>query len=206
MAAGDRAPARRGVYAAVRTMPKKPRYRTEDGVLCVDMRLRSAAQLFDGRDPAPFRERDLDDDAVAYLVSAVQELPRRAPFKIVVSISAAPDPGVSSEAVVEAVRAQFEHETHMIEGSMRKQLRRGQLSLFVGLTVLVVFLSLAELAQGIGNLHIRGIVREGLVITGWVAMWRPLDVLLYDWWPLSDERTLHRRIASATVDVRYEPG
>jgi len=187
-------------------MAKTPRYRKEDGVLCIDMRLRCAAQIFDGRDPAPFRERDLDDDAVAYLLSAVQELPRRAAFKIVVSISGAPDPGVSTEAVVEAVRAQFEHETHMIEGNMRKQLRRGQLALFVGLTVLVVFLSLAELAQGIGNLHIRSIVREGLVITGWVAMWRPLDVLLYEWWPLTDERALRRRIAAATVDVRYEPG
>ena len=186
-------------------MPKTPRYRTEDGVLCVDIRVRRAQQLFDGRDPAPFRELDLDDEAVAYLVSAVEELPRGVAFKIVVSISGPPDPSVPDEAVVDAVRAQFEHESLMVERNMRKQLRRGQLALFVGLGVLVVFLSLAEVAQGIRNAHLRSIVHEGLVITGWVAMWRPLDVLLYDWWPLSDERKLQRRIARATVDVRYEP-
>jgi len=28
------------------------------------------------------------------------------------------------------------------------------------------------------------IARESLKIVGRVAMWRPLQVLLYDWWPL----------------------
>jgi len=28
------------------------------------------------------------------------------------------------------------------------------------------------------------IVAEGLLILGWVAMWRPMETLLYDWWPV----------------------
>jgi hypothetical protein len=43
-----------------------------------------------------------------------------------------------------------------------------------------------------------------LVITGWVAMWRPLEVLLYDWWPLIDERRQVRRILSAPISIRYD--
>jgi hypothetical protein len=27
------------------------------------------------------------------------------------------------------------------------------------------------------------IVAEGLLIVGWVAMWRPLEIFLYEWWP-----------------------
>ena len=34
------------------------------------------------------------------------------------------------------------------------------------------------------------IVDEGLLILGWVAMWKPLELLLYDWWPgLRKKRT-----------------
>ena len=29
------------------------------------------------------------------------------------------------------------------------------------------------------------VIRESLLIGGWVAMWRPLEVFLYDWWPIS---------------------
>ena len=34
-------------------------------------------------------------------------------------------------------------------------------------------------------------------------MWRPLEILLYDWWPLIDERRQVRRILDAPVSIRY---
>ena len=46
------------------------RYRVEDGRSCIDIKVRHSGQLFDGRDPAPFRERDLDEDAVDYVMGA----------------------------------------------------------------------------------------------------------------------------------------
>ena len=42
------------------------------------------------------------------------------------------------------------------------------------------------------------------VITGWVAMWRPLEVLLYDWWPMVDERRLITHVIEALVLIRYD--
>ena len=61
-----------------------------------------------------------------------------------------------------------------------------------------------ELARSFGlpESHARDILREGLVITGWVAMWRPLEVLLYDWWPLVQTRKHIARILAAQIDVR----
>ena len=57
-----------------------PRYRLEGGRTCTDIKLRNAAdQLFDGRDPAPFHERDLDEDPAEYILGAVQEITPRAP-------------------------------------------------------------------------------------------------------------------------------
>jgi hypothetical protein len=33
-------------------------------------------------------------------------------------------------------------------------------------------------------------------------MWRPLEALLYDWWPLFSLRRVKRRIREAPVEVR----
>lgn len=180
------------------------RYRAEDGRFCIDIRLRSSRQLFDGRDPAPFRERDLEDRAVEYLVGAVEELPRDALVKLVFWISDEPAPPLSDATIIEAVRAHFQYEVDRLDRQIRQHMRQGQMFLLFGLAVLVIFLTLAELTTRMPAGHLRQIVREGLVITGWVAVWRPIEVLLYDWWPIVEERRVHRRLHEAPIEVRHE--
>lgn len=185
-------------------MTTRTRYRVEEGRSCIDLKVRHSRQLFDTRDPAPFRERDLDADAVEYLLAAAQEIPRKRPLAVVVMISEEPEPRLAPDVIVEAVRGHFIYEGEQVERRLREHVRRGQMILGVGLTVLVVFLTLAELTLSLPTGHLREILREGLVITGWVAMWRPLEVLLYDWWPLIDERRQVRRILAAPVSIRYD--
>ncbi len=185
-------------------MTTRARYRVEDGRSCIDLKVRFSRQLFDTRDPAPFRERDLDAAAVDYLLAAAQEIPRKRPLAIVVTVSEEPEPRLSPDVIVEAVRGHFTHEAGQVERRLREHVRRGQMILGVGLTVLVVFLTLAEFTASLPEGPLREILREGFVITGWVAMWRPLEVLLYDWWPHIDERRRIRRILEAPVSIRYD--
>ena len=184
-------------------MSRGTRYRSENGRRCIDLKIRHSRQLFDGRDPAPFNERDLDDNAVAYLLGAAQEIARKQPLAIVVTISDEPEPRLAADVIVEAVRGHFVYEGEQVARRLRELLRRGEMTLGVGLTVLVLFLTLAQLTASPTAGTLQEILREGLVITGWVAMWRPLETLLYDWWPLIDERRQVRRILDAPVSIRY---
>lgn len=177
-----------------------PRYRVENGKTCIDIRLKTAHQLFDGRDPAPFRERDLDEDAVEYIVGAFEELHAKAEVKIVLWI-AEPAPDLPSETLQQAVQTFFGYEIARLQRRTRQHLRTGQVALGIGLAILTVFLTLAEFTRLLPDGTMRQILREGLVIIGWVAMWRPLDVLLYDWWPLVRQRRLLERIAASEIAV-----
>ena len=183
-----------------------PRYRIEGGKTCIDIKLRNADQLFDGRDPAPFHERDLDDDAVEYILGAVQELPPKARIKMVFWVGEALPPQISTDTFVEAVRSHFEYEVDKLRRRTREHVRQGEITLGAGLFVLTLFLTLAELTHLLPSGTLRQILREGLVIIGWVAMWRPLDVLLYDWWPLVRQRRLCRRVVDAEIVVEHGPG
>jgi len=185
-------------------MTTRARYRVEDGRSCIDIKVRHSGQLFDGRDPAPFRERDLDEDAVDYILAAAQDVPRSQALKIVVTISEEPQARLAHDVIVEAVRGHFTYELERLERRLRELLRRGHVILGVGLTVLVVFLTLAGLTTSLPSAPLRDILREGLVIIGWVAMWRPIEVLLYDWWPIVDERRQIHRILEAPVSIHYE--
>jgi hypothetical protein len=193
-----------GIARFLPAMPAKTRYRIEEGRSCIDIRVKHTSQLFDGRDPAPFRDRDLDEDAVEYLLTAAPEIPRKQPIQIVITISEEAQPTLGQDVIADAVRGHFAYEREQIERRLREHVRRGHVILAVGLAALVLCLSLAEFTASLPPGHTREILREGLVITGWVAMWRPLDVLLYDWWPLIDERRQVDRILKAPVLIRYD--
>lgn len=178
------------------------RYRIEGDQICIDIRLRSARQLFDGRDPAPFRERDLDQNAVDYIYSAAEEIAVPKPLKLVLFLEEPTALSLSVAKIETAIRAHFEHEREQVNRRLRQQRRFGHVALAVGLSVLIGLLTVAEMVQRLPIGHAGDILREGLVITGWVAMWRPIEVLLYDWWPLIQTRKHIVRILAAQVEGR----
>ena len=187
-------------------MTADKRYRMEADRACIDIELKSARQLFDERDPSPFRERDLSADAVEYIVDAAEEIPVSIPLSIVLFIAEPPTERVSDATIFEAVRAHFSYELGRLQRLVRQRRRLGQITLAAGLAMLALFLTLAELASMLTNPHVRQILREGLVIIGWVAIWRPLEVLLYDWWPLSQKRRLLQRIFESRLSIIHRDG
>ena len=40
------------------------------------------------------------------------------------------------------------------------------------------------------------------MIIGWVALWRPVEIFLYEWWPLRRHRRQMDRLAAMTVELR----
>jgi len=74
----------------------------------------------------------------------------------------------------------------------------------IGLFALAAAIGLADfLATLLKGSSIGEIVRESLTIGGWVSMWRPLEVFLYDWWPIRNEALLSDRLAAMPIRIRY---
>jgi len=169
----------------------------------IEIRLRNLAQLFNSMDPSPFHERDLDSAAEAFIVDWARELPRERPLKIVLHLQERPpgaDPGVS---ISTAVANYFEQRAQRLRSDMHEELRRGRLNLLIGGSFMLACLLITEL---FGGYEQRGILAnflfDGLTILGWVAMWRPLDTFLYEYWHLRGCERLYRRIAAAPLELR----
>jgi len=178
-----------------------PRYRTEGDVHCVDVRLNTVEQLFDNRDPAPFRERDLDPDLVEYLFAAGEDLISHGKFKIVFWIVGPCVP----EEVETGFRAHIDYEIERLDRRRRRHRRTGQAALVIGVSMLALLLSISQL---LARYEHRALVvlNEGLVIFSWVVMWRPVDMLIYDWIPMRRERKVLARLHTAPLEVRTGKG
>jgi hypothetical protein len=167
----------------------------------IQVRIHELRQLFNSIDPSPFRERDLDPDCEEFIVSWARELPPDRPLRVEVRIDREQPPADLLAAVEPAVRSHFAREASLQELRRRRLVREGRLSLAIGLATLVLCIGAATLVPT-ATLGTPGeILRESLVIAGWVVMWHPLEVLLYGLWPVIRERRLLERLAEAEIGL-----
>jgi hypothetical protein len=164
----------------------------------IEVRLRELAQLFNSMDPSPFIDRDLDAAAEEFIVSWARELAHKGELELVVHLATPPAPDRAA-GTEEAVRHYFASRAEMKHRELRQLLRRGRSSLLIGLLFLAGCYGLGEAAQRAPLAGWSEFVRIGLSIVGWVAMWRPLEIFLYDWWPIHSDRRLLERLARMTV-------
>ncbi len=182
------------------------RYRRVNDAVVIEIAVKNSRQIFNASDPAPFRERDLDDDFVTYVVSSIQEFPVQAKMTLEIFMTDEMDSSIDRTVVREAIRAYFEYESKLARSNLRKRLRMARFFFFMGFATLFICLSIARFITSLElNSEIGDIVREGFVIIGWVAMWRPIEVLLYDWWPIREQRKIYDKIAALEVDIVGAP-
>lgn len=175
-------------------------YHREGDTYLIEIKLRELRQLFNTLDPSPFHEKDLDAAAEEYLVSAVRELGAH-PSKLVFHLPASTGRDESNE-VAAAVRHYFTNRAWHTAEQLRLLLWRGLMSLIIGLLFLIACLWLRQMLGAFAGAAGMEIMSEGLLILGWVAMWRPVEIFLYDWWPELGKRLLFLRIAAMRIEVR----
>jgi hypothetical protein len=168
----------------------------------IEVRVADLKQLFHSLDPTPFRERDLDPKAEEFIAGWARELDQDKPIGLVIHVDGAMPPPDHVRTLNEAVREYFGERAAGKRRDLRQLFRLGRTSLLIG----VIFLAAAVItADLIGSMleHTRfgGVARESLTIGGWVAMWRPLEVFLYDWWPIRAEARLMDRLSAMAVRV-----
>ena len=172
----------------------------------IEVRVAELRQLFNAIDPSPFRERDLDPRAEEFIVGWSRDLLSNAPLALVVHLERAA--GRPDEAVIlrEAIHEFFAQRTASSRRNLRQLFRRGRISLAIGLAFLASSIGIGDaIASYFQESRWAEILRESLLIGGWVAMWRPLEVFLYDWWPIREEARLLVRLSAMPVRIVYTP-
>jgi len=166
----------------------------------LELRVSSPSELFNSMDPAPFQHRDLDAEAEEFIESWALEFPQDSHFRIIVHIEAMPT-GDPTPPVATAIHNYFKYKAVLARRSVRVLLLEGRTSLLIGVGFLAMCLLGADLLTPyVGNTFLR-VVKESLLIGGWVAMWRPMQIFLYEWWPLVRRGRIYRSLGEAIVRV-----
>ena len=103
----------------------------------------------------------------------------------------------------------FSERAGIIQRDLKELFRVGRRSLGIGASILIMCLLSAHFANGyLIDTAFNRLVEESFLILGWVANWRPLEIFLYDWWPVARRRDLYRRLAAQQSNqdhTQYRP-
>lgn len=166
----------------------------------IEVQVTSIDQLFNSLDPFPFRERDLDKSAEDYIVGWAREVPSTGTMTLVIHLPKAQADMWSEREAELAFHHYFDYRADTVGRELRELFRVGRRSLAIGIAVLLTSVALSGFSIAtLGREGLMRFVNEGLIILGWVSNWRPLEIFLYDWWPIAGQRRLYVRLAKATV-------
>ena len=166
----------------------------------IELELRDMSQLFNSMDPSPLENKDLNDDVEEFIVFSSEEYRPDQALTLRIYLQEWPveDP---TEVVRTSIHNYFAYRANLSRLAFRRLMRRGRTSLLIGLLFLAACLITSKLLLGDLEGTWARIVRESLTIAGWVAMWRPMEIYLYDWWPLRRKSRLYQKLSQIPVQL-----
>ena len=161
--------------------------------------------LFNPIDPQPLNLRDLDVEIADWITNWAEE--QHDEKSLTIEIGVADDSATGREEHVAAgIHNHFAYRRWAAGRRLSRLWREGRISLVIGLVVLASFTLLSELLDGPDNGAFLRVVRQGLTVAPWVAMWHPIEALLYDWWPIREQRLYFDKISNLNVEVMLTKG
>jgi hypothetical protein len=175
---------------------------SKEAVEIIAVKAARAAQLFNSLDPSPFHEKELDRDADAFIAGWLQDIGAK-PFRVEVTLPGSERDDPLASHLEAAMRNHFALRAQAERRQLRLELRRGFWALWIGLGFLALCLGIREIVSSFAFTG-RNLLEEGLLIIGWVAMWGPIEVFLYGWWPIAGRAQSLERLAKANVSVIFQ--
>jgi hypothetical protein len=169
----------------------------------VRLELANLRELFAAPQADPLSGRPHGDSGVDRILNQLRPKPAREIRATIVLPATERDAGLESGCRV-AMEHYCDAKLAWIRNNDRSLWHEGRATLVRG----VLFLALCMLASNVVGepryLHpvLARFLDEGFVIAGWVALWYPLDALLYQHWPLARERRMYE--ALKRMDLRFE--
>lgn len=154
----------------------------------------------------PFRGDSIDESGIGQLMDTMKARPRAAPplERIVLHLPAGQITPDLPQRLKAAIATYCDVQKRLSRQKVRETRIEGQRALRIGFIAWAVCLLLSTLSEQIlSHYTLQGrLFGEGFLIAGWVSLWRPAELLLYDWWPYAREMKLYERIKAMAVEIR----
>ena len=142
----------------------------------------------------------LDKEVEAYLLEKAGSFHHKADLCIVLFVKE-----LAAGDEMDTVQAIHQHFSHLLERTKKQlihTLNLGWRSLAIAFVFLLLGYSIAnKLIPQISQGGFTTPIRELFIILGWVALWRPAELLLYEWFPIRKNARLLEKLKQTKIVI-----
>jgi hypothetical protein len=169
----------------------------------ITLRLDHLSQLITSPSGDPFSDEPLLVSGMDWILDelSTHELGRRARTRATIVLSKGSlDPRLATRvrgAVKRYCQSQILHNQHALVALRWQGVKALQMGIvfLAGCLLLSTFLSGTALVSG----FLGTFLSNGLEIAGWVSLWHPIEIFLYEWWPYWRENQLYTSVMNMQI-------
>lgn len=169
--------------------------------LPIEIELLNIMQIFNSFDPAPFHEKELDASAEVYIYNYVGEFPLKTSLELIIYLPYSETEINTEETLTKAIRNHFSYKKHLLDLELKRILQRGRRNMLIAFGFLFLCFLMTQFLSNLNNSLLKTTFSEGFIIIGWVALWEPVNVFLYGWWPLVQKKNIYKKIISMDITL-----
>ena len=176
-------------------------YNKVDSTVLIEIQLQDIQQIANPLDPSPYPEKTLGKDIAEYITNAVGDFPLTTNLKLVVYL---PEEDLQREAAKnldQTIQNHFRYKKAQTKREMKETFASGRISLAVGISFLALTLLANLMIAKKPDTVLNEIIRNSLLIIGWVAMWQPISIFFYAWRPFQQKLKIYQKICDMEVSV-----
>lgn len=179
---------------------------TDPNHIEITLYLTDIHDLFNAPEFDPFTDQDYTSSGVEQIITELKPESLNRPIHTTIFLP--PDALAEStdQVIGAAIRRYCGARIYEAENELASLRWRGLKALQIGLIFLAVCLLLSALFGSLMALppFLQTFLGEGFLIAGWVGLWHPIELLLYEWWPHWRTKRLYERIQEMKITIRAE--
>jgi len=149
---------------------------------------------------AVFRKRTLNSDTEEFIVEEAEGLSRSSIFKMIIHLKISEEK--YKEEIAPAIHRHFCYRKEQSQKIFKRTLNYGWRNLMIAIVLLGVIYTILEISIHIApNNGVVKFIRESFVILGWVVVWRPMELLLYDWYPIKRDIKIFSKLEKCSIQI-----
>jgi hypothetical protein len=181
---------------------------TTDIVLHLD----EMAKFFSIPDPDPLAGKQLYEPGIEFVYDQVRASRLKNDIHMILYLPQKQATSKNAEKLKTGIEDYCKFQIHKIQNSLEMQKRQGRRTLIYGIAILVICLFLSGLGFYLMSIAstpflyaIGGFMFNGFMIIGWVSLWTPTSMLLFERWPDIISKRTYERIIKMPIEIRPEP-
>jgi hypothetical protein len=193
-------------YCALLWPTSGPRCRVSRVFYDMTLHLEDVRDLFSTPAPDPFSANVRYTSGIDEVITILKPTVLRKKTRATLYLPLEQDAPDTTRRLTDAVRRYCLARIADKKNDMASLRWQGLKALQSGMPFLAVCLFVSTFAEGSNALPelAKRVLGEGFLIAGWVALFHPIELLIYDWWPHNRQIHLYQNLMNMEIVVKAE--